>query len=268
MALPLAIGVDTLGQPVVADLATMPHMLVAGEEGEGKTVLLNAMLAGLLLCRRPAELKLLLVDPKGDSMGRCKGESHLARPVALTAEDAASALAWAVQEMTERYEAMSSLGVKNIAAWNERIKAEAGREPMPYLVIVIDEIAELMLQSRRDVEPSLLRLAQLGRACGIHFVVATRRPSVDVVTGVLKANLLCRACFKVAQPQDSMTAMDAPGAEKLLDRGDMLLLRNGGILERVHGAILKDAEVQALAGFWKRQCSPQEEAGPASSSAS
>ena len=162
---------------------------------------------------------------------------------------------------------MSRLKVKNIASWNEKIQAEAGDgaseaaglEPMPHLVVVIDEIAEIMLAHRRDVEPSLLRLAQLGRACGIHFVVATRRPTVDVVTGVLKANLLCRACFRVAQTQDSMSALEAPGAEKLLGKGDMLLLRSGGVLERVHGALLKDAEVQALTGFWKRQRQPQEQ---------
>ena len=274
MALPLAIGVDPLGQPVVSDLAQMPHMLVAGGEGEGKTALLSALLAGLLLCRRPDELRLLLIAPKRDALSRFEGVPHLSRPVAQAPEQAADALAWAVQEMTERYSAMSRLKVKNIASWNEKIQAEAGDgaseaaglEPMPHLLVVIDEIAEIMLAHRRDVEPSLLRLAQLGRACGIHFVVAARRPTVDVVTGVLKANLLCRACFRVAQTQDSMSALEAPGAEKLLGKGDMLLLRSGGVLERVHGALLKDAEVQALTGFWKRQRQPQEQEQDGSSS--
>ncbi|MBR4746647.1 MAG: DNA translocase FtsK [Desulfovibrio sp.] len=267
MALPLIIGKDPTGKPFVADLAKMPHLLVAGATGQGKSVCLNAMLSSLILRKLPTELKLVLVDPKRVEMGIYEDESHLIHPVVKEVEDARNALQWAVHEMTERYTRMSRLGVRNIIGYNEKLKLLgdtlppdlADLEPMPYIVIVIDELADLMMQCRKEVEPSIIRLAQLARAAGIHLIIATQRPSVDVVTGLIKANFPCRICFKVSQRQDSMTTLNAPGAEKLLGNGDMFYMPNGGSLQRLHGPFLKDAEVQELVSFWKRQYKPQYE---------
>ncbi|MBR6467942.1 MAG: DNA translocase FtsK, partial [Desulfovibrio sp.] len=262
MALPLIIGKDPTGKPFVADLAKMPHLLVAGATGQGKSVCLNAMLSSLILRKLPTELKLVLVDPKRVEMGIYEDESHLIHPVVKEVEDARNALQWAVHEMTERYTRMSRLGVRNIIGYNEKLKLLgdtlppdlADLEPMPYIVIVIDELADLMMQCRKEVEPSIIRLAQLARACGIHLIIATQRPSVDVVTGLIKANFPCRICFKVSQRQDSMTTLNAPGAEKLLGMGDMLYMPSDGSLQRLHGPFLEDADVQKLVSFWQRQC--------------
>ena len=267
MALPLIIGKDPTGKPFVADLAKMPHLLVAGATGQGKSVCLNAMLSSLILRKLPTELKLVLVDPKRVEMGIYEDESHLIHPVVKEVEDARNALQWAVHEMTERYTRMSRLGVRNIIGYNEKLKLLGGTlppdladlEPMPYIVVVIDELADLMMQCRKEVEPSIIRLAQLARAAGLHLIIATQRPSVDVVTGLIKANFPCRICFKVSQRQDSMTTLNAPGAEKLLGNGDMFYMPNGGNLQRLHGPFLKDAEVQELVAFWKRQYKPQYE---------
>ncbi|HIW01376.1 MAG TPA: DNA translocase FtsK 4TM domain-containing protein [Candidatus Desulfovibrio intestinipullorum] len=263
-ALPLIVGRDTTGKPYVGDLARMPHLLVAGATGQGKSVCLNAMLTSLLLRKSPDELKLLLVDPKRVEMGIYEDESHLVHPVVKEVSDAKNALLWAVHEMDQRYSQMSRLYTKNIAGYNAKLASYKGNlppdladlVPMPYIVIVIDELADLMLQARKDVEPCIIRLAQLARACGIHMIIATQRPSVDVVTGLIKANFPCRICFRVSSRQDSITTLGSAGAEKLLGNGDMFYNPNGGHLTRLHGPYLKDEEVQAVVDFWKKQVRP------------
>ncbi len=265
MALPLIVGKDTTGRPYIADLAKMPHLLVAGATGQGKSVCLNAMLTSLLLDKTPDELKLLLVDPKRVEMGMYEDESHLVHPVVKEVQDAKNALNWAVHEMDERYTRMSRLNTKNITGYNQRLASLQGKlppdladlEPMPYIAIVIDELADLMLQCRKDVEPCIIRLAQLARACGIHMIIATQRPSVDVVTGLIKANFPCRICFRVSSRQDSMTTLGTSGAEKLLGNGDMFYNPNGGQLTRLHGPFLRDEEVQAVVDYWKKQAKPE-----------
>ena len=265
MALPLIVGKDTTGRPYIADLAKMPHLLVAGATGQGKSVCLNAMLTSLLLEKTPDELKLLLVDPKRVEMGMYEDESHLVQPVVKEVQDAKNALNWAVHEMDERYTRMSRLNTKNITGYNQRLASLQGKlppdladlEPMPYIAIVIDELADLMLQCRKDVEPCIIRLAQLARACGIHMIIATQRPSVDVVTGLIKANFPCRICFRVSSRQDSMTTLGTSGAEKLLGNGDMFYNPNGGQLTRLHGPFLRDEEVQAVVDYWKKQAKPE-----------
>ncbi len=265
MALPLIVGKDTTGRPYIADLAKMPHLLVAGATGQGKSVCLNAMLTSLLLEKTPDELKLLLVDPKRVEMGMYEDESHLVHPVVKEVQDAKNALNWAVHEMDERYTRMSRLNTKNITGYNRRLASLQGKlppdledlEPMPYIAIVIDELADLMLQCRKDVEPCIIRLAQLARACGIHMIIATQRPSVDVVTGLIKANFPCRICFRVSSRQDSMTTLGTSGAEKLLGNGDMFYNPNGGQLTRLHGPFLRDEEVQAVVDYWKKQAKPE-----------
>ena len=265
MALPLIVGKDTTGRPYIADLAKMPHLLVAGATGQGKSVCLNAMLTSLLLEKTPDELKLLLVDPKRVEMGMYEDESHLVHPVVKEVQDAKNALNWAVHEMDERYTRMSRLNTKNITSYNQRLASLQGKlppdladlEPMPYIAIVIDELADLMLQCRKDVEPCIIRLAQLARACGIHMIIATQRPSVDVVTGLIKANFPCRICFRVSSRQDSMTTLGTSGAEKLLGNGDMFYNPNGGQLTRLHGPFLRDEEVQAVVDYWKKQAKPE-----------
>lgn len=265
MALPLIVGKDTTGRPYIADLAKMPHLLVAGATGQGKSVCLNAMLTSLLLEKTPDELKLLLVDPKRVEMGMYEDESHLVHPVVKEEQDAKNALNWAVHEMDERYTRMSRLNTKNITGYNQRLASLQGKlppdladlEPMPYIAIVIDELADLMLQCRKDVEPCIIRLAQLARACGIHMIIATQRPSVDVVTGLIKANFPCRICFRVSSRQDSMTTLGTSGAEKLLGNGDMFYNPNGGQLTRLHGPFLRDEEVQAVVDYWKKQAKPE-----------
>lgn len=264
-ALPLIVGKDTTGRPYIADLAKMPHLLVAGATGQGKSVCLNAMLTSLLLEKTPDELKLLLVDPKRVEMGMYEDESHLVHPVVKEVQDAKNALNWAVHEMDERYTRMSRLNTKNITGYNQRLASLQGKlppdledlEPMPYIAIVIDELADLMLQCRKDVEPCIIRLAQLARACGIHMIIATQRPSVDVVTGLIKANFPCRICFRVSSRQDSMTTLGTSGAEKLLGNGDMFYNPNGGQLTRLHGPFLRDEEVQAVVDYWKKQAKPE-----------
>ncbi len=262
--LPLIVGKDTTGKPFVADLAKMPHLLVAGATGQGKSVCLNAMLTSLLVRKTPNELKLLLVDPKRVEMGIYEHESHLIHPVVKEVEDAKNALVWAVQEMDQRYTQMSRLNTKNIEGYNAKLASYQGKlpadiadlAPMSYIVIVIDELADLMLQARKDVEPCIIRLAQLARASGIHMIIATQRPSVDVVTGLIKANFPCRICFRVSARQDSMTTLGQAGAEKLLGNGDMFYNPNGGQLVRLHGPYLRDEEVQSVVDFWKKQVKP------------
>ncbi len=262
--LTLALGKDIAGAPRVADLARMPHLLVAGATGAGKSVCINSILLSFLYKARPEELKLLLVDPKRIELSVYADLPHLVHPVVTDMSDAKSAMDWAVYEMERRYEAMARLGVRNIEGYNRKL-AELGKdrepeladlEPMPFLVLVIDELADLMLTAAKEVETSIVRLAQLARASGIHMILATQRPSVDVVTGLIKANFPSRISFQVTSRHDSRTILDTVGAEHLLGKGDMLFKAGGGRLERMHGAFVADEEVAGVVEFWKKQQAP------------
>ena len=260
----LAIGKDIHGRPQVADLARMPHLLVAGATGSGKSVCINGILLSILYKATPAEVKLLLVDPKRIELSVYNDLPHLVHPVVTETGIAKSALDWAVSEMDRRYEAMALLGVRNIAGYNEKLAKLGDKRPedlaslehMPYLVIIIDELADLMMTAGKEVEVSIVRLAQLARAAGIHMVLATQRPSVDVVTGLIKANFPTRIAFQVTSKHDSRTILDAVGAEYLLGRGDMLYKPSGGKTVRMHGAFVSDEETAAVVEFWKSKAAP------------
>ena len=265
--LTLALGVDISGEPRTADLARMPHLLVAGATGAGKSVCLNSLILSFLFKAQPDQVKLLLVDPKRIELSVYEDLPHLVHPVVTDMSQAKTALEWAVAEMDRRYEAMALIGVRNIAGYNAKLDALtdqdlktheswAGLEPLPYLVIVIDELADLMFTAAKEAEMLIVRLAQLARAAGIHMILATQRPSVDVVTGLIKANFPCRISFQVTSKFDSRTILDAVGAEYLLGKGDMLFKPSGGKLERMHGAFVSDADVNAVTAFWKAQAKP------------
>ena len=262
--LTMILGKDIAGHPVMADLTRMPHLLVAGATGAGKSVCLNSILVSLLYRAQPQDLRLLLIDPKRIEMAVYADEPHLVHPVVTEMADAKNALEWAVQEMENRYRAMARLGVRHVTAYNQKLATYrnelppdfADLERLPYLVIVIDELADLMMTAAREVETSVVRLAALARAAGIHMILATQRPSVDVVTGLIKTNFPCRISFQVTSSHDSRTILDQTGAEQLLGRGDMLFKPSGGKLQRLHGPFLADEEVQAVVTHWKRHLAP------------
>jgi S-DNA-T family DNA segregation ATPase FtsK/SpoIIIE len=244
------IGKDIAGKPVVADLAKMPHLLVAGQTGSGKSVMINTFITSLLYRNSPSDLKLILVDPKQVEMAPYKDLPHLLTPVINEPEKCISALKWAVAEMERRLRTMSEVGKRDIIGYNE-LKKEEG---MPYIVIVIDELADLMMMAARDVEALIVRLAQKARAAGIHLVLATQRPSVDVITGLIKANVPARIAFTVASQVDSRTIIDQMGAEKLLGRGDMLLLTSDMPKpKRVQAALIEDGETAKVTDFIREQ---------------
>ncbi len=263
-ALNMALGKNIAGIPFVADLSRMPHLLVAGATGAGKSVGLNSILLSLLYTTYPDEMQLLLIDPKRIEMAVYADLPHLVHPVVTDMQHAKTALEWAVHEMDERYAAMARLGVRNIEGYNQKLKSYKGAlppnisdlSPLPYLVVIIDELADLMLTAAREVETSIVRLAQLARAAGIHMILATQRPSVDVVTGLIKANFPCRISFQVTSKHDSRTILDTVGAEHLLGKGDMLFKPSGGKLMRLHGPFVPDEEVQAVVDHWKKQLPP------------
>lgn len=263
--LTLAIGKDIQGVPFSADLAKMPHLLVAGATGAGKSVCLNGMLMSFLYKASPDQVKLLLIDPKRIELAVYADLPHLVHPVVTDMAMAKSALEWAVSEMDRRYENMARLGVRNIESYNEKLEKKGQSLPenlsdlemMPFLVIVVDELADLMMTAGKDVEFSIVRLAQLARASGIHIIIATQRPSVDVVTGLIKANFPTRISFQVTSKHDSRTILDMGGAEKLLGRGDMLYKPSGSKLRRLHGALVEDDEIQAVVDFWKERVPQQ-----------
>lgn len=262
--LTMILGKDIAGRPYIADLTRMPHLLVAGATGAGKSVCLNSILISLLYRTQPQEMQFLLIDPKRIEMAVYINEPHLVHPVVTDMNEAKNALDWAIHEMDRRYKALERFSVRNVAAFNQKLslyKNElppdcADLEKMPYLVIVIDELADLMLTAAREVETSIVRLAQLARAAGIHMILATQRPSVDVVTGLIKANFPCRISFQVTSKHDSRTILDQVGAEHLLGQGDMLFKPSSGRLQRLHGPFLRDDEVQAVVDYWKRHLPP------------
>jgi S-DNA-T family DNA segregation ATPase FtsK/SpoIIIE len=248
------IGKDIAGKPVVADLAKMPHLLVAGQTGSGKSVMINTLITSLLYHNSPSDLKLILVDPKQVEMAPYQDMPHLLTPVINEPEKCISALKWAVAEMERRLRTMAEVGKRNIGEYNT-LKQEAG---MPYIVVIIDELADLMMMAARDVEALIVRLAQKARAAGIHLVLATQRPSVDVITGLIKANVPARIAFTVASQVDSRTIIDQMGAEKLLGRGDMLFLTSDMPKpKRVQAALIEDDETAKVTGFIRDQRPPQ-----------
>jgi len=249
--LPLALGKDVTGGPVVSDLTAMPHLLVAGATGTGKSVGLNAMLCSILYRMTPAEVRFLLIDPKRLELSIYEGIPHLLAPVVTDAKEAAARLRWIVGKMDERYKLLQGKQVRNIEGYNKAVESS---ERLPYWLVIIDELADLMLVSAGDVQTALVRLAQIARAVGIHLIVATQRPSVDVVTGLIKANFPTRIAFQMASKVDSRTVLDANGAEQLLGRGDMIFVPPGANkLTRVHGAWVSDEEVKAICEFLRKQ---------------
>src|SRR5882724_1449802 len=249
--LPLALGKDTTGNPVVSDLTSMPHLLIAGSTGSGKSVGLNTMICSLLYKATPADVRFLLIDPKRLELGIYEQIPHLLAPVVTDAKEASARLKWIVGKMDERYKQLQAKAVRNIEGYNKEVPAD---EKLPYWVVVVDELADLMMVSAGEVQNSLVRLAQIARAVGIHLIVATQRPSVDVVTGLIKANFPTRIAFQVASKVDSRTVLDANGAEQLLGRGDMIFVPPGANKQmRVHGAWVGDDEVRAICDFLRRQ---------------
>ncbi|MEE4204839.1 MAG: DNA translocase FtsK 4TM domain-containing protein [Erythrobacter sp.] len=283
--LPIILGKDIAGEPIIADLAAMPHLLVAGTTGSGKSVGLNCILLSLLYTFTPAECRLILIDPKVLELKSYDDIPHLLSPVVTEPHKSVRALKWAVEEMERRYRMMSSINSRNINSFNDKVRAAIAKgkplgrrvqagfdpetgdeiyeeeqldyEPLPQIVLIVDELADLMVTVGKEIEVLIQRLSQKSRAAGIHLIMATQRPSVDVITGVIKANLPTRISFKVTSRIDSRTILGEQGAEQLLGKGDMLYKPNTGAMVRVHGPFVSDEEVERVADFWRAQGSPQ-----------
>ncbi|MGD0194837.1 MAG: DNA translocase FtsK 4TM domain-containing protein [Candidatus Dormibacteria bacterium] len=254
--LSVALGADVSGHPVIGDLTRMPHLLIAGATGSGKSVCINAVLGGFLLQATPAQLKMILIDPKRVELSNFADLPHLLVPVVVEPEAAVASLRWAVKEMEERYKLFASHAARNIVAFNEKAPG-LGVAPLPYIVIVIDELADLMMVAAGEIEDLICRIAQLARAVGLHLIVATQRPSADIITGLIKANIPSRVAFAVSSGVDSRVILDEMGAEKLLGRGDMLYLPiDEGKPRRLQGAFVSDRELDTLIGHWKLQGKP------------
>jgi len=261
--LPIVIGRTVSGAPYVSDIAKMPHMLIAGQTGSGKSVAINSFIASLLMTRTPAELRMIMIDPKKVELSYYQGIPHLIAPVVTESKEAVKALSWGIGEMDRRYRLLAKVGARNIEKFNEDIQAgkikdeflkECDNKPLPYVVIIVDELADLMLTAAKDVETCIQRIAQLARAVGLHLIVATQRPSVDIITGPIKANLTSRMAFRTIQSTDSRTILGYAGAEKLLGQGDMLFLRSGAPdIERFHGAFISEEEVELVVRAAKQE---------------
>ena len=250
--LALALGKNVGGEAVIADVAKMPHVLIAGSTGSGKSVCINTLITSILYKAKPNEVKLLMVDPKVVELSVYNGIPHLLIPVVTDPKKAAGALAWAVQEMVNRYSLFANKGVRDIKGYNAAIEKEGGTGKLPQIVIIIDELADLMMVAAKDVEDAICRLAQMARAAGMHLVIATQRPSVDVITGIIKANIPSRIAFAVSSQVDSRTILDTVGAEKLLGKGDMLFYPSGASKPtRVQGSFVSDGEVEKIVDFLK-----------------
>ncbi|HTM80127.1 DNA translocase FtsK [Asticcacaulis sp.] len=281
--LPMALGESIGGEPYITDLAKMPHLLIAGTTGSGKSVGVNAMILSILYRLDPDQCKFIMIDPKMLELSVYDGIPHLLAPVVTDPKKAVVALKWTVKEMEDRYRRMSKIGVRNVASFNERARATAAEgknfvrkvqtgfdetgqpiyefdemvpEPMPYIVVIIDEVADLMMVAGKDIEGAVQRLAQMARAAGIHLIMATQRPSVDVITGTIKANFPTRISFQVTSKIDSRTILGEQGAEQLLGQGDMLYMAGGGRITRLHGPFVSDEEVEAVAQYLRDQGTP------------
>ncbi len=283
--LPLVLGKDIAGQPIIADMARMPHLLIAGTTGSGKSVAINTMILSLLYRLPPQKCRFIMIDPKMLELSVYEGIPHLLAPVVTEPKKAIMALRWTVREMEERYRAMSKVGVRNIDGYNMRLRdavkngenlmrtvqtgfdRETGKpiyeeQPLdttelPYIVVIVDEMADLMIVAGKEIETAVQRLAQMARAAGIHILMATQRPSVDVITGTIKANFPTRISFQVTSKIDSRTILGEQGAEQLLGQGDMLYMAGGGRIVRVHGPFVRDDEVEAIVKFLKKQGAPE-----------
>jgi S-DNA-T family DNA segregation ATPase FtsK/SpoIIIE len=283
-ALPIILGKNISGEPIIADLAPMPHLLIAGTTGSGKSVGLNCMILSLLYRMTPDDLRLIMIDPKMLELSTYDDIPHLLSPVVTEPAKAIRALKWAVEQMEDRYRMMASISVRNLANYNEKVRAAKAKgkplgrrvqigynpengqpiyeeeqldyQPLPQIVVVVDELADLMMTAGKEVEFLIQRLAQKARAAGIHLILATQRPSVDVITGVIKANLPTRISFFVTSKIDSRTILGEQGAEQLLGKGDMLYMAGGKGLTRVHGPFVSDDEVRAVADHWRAQGKP------------
>jgi S-DNA-T family DNA segregation ATPase FtsK/SpoIIIE len=283
--LPMCLGKTIGGEAVIVDLARMPHLLVAGTTGSGKSVSVNTMILSLLYWHKPEACRIILIDPKMLELSVYDGIPHLLTPVVTDPKKAVTALRWTVREMEERYQKMAKLGVRNIDGYNARLKqaekdgepltriVQTGfdkatgqaifeeevldLEPMPFIVVVVDEMADLMMVAGKDIEGAIQRLAQMARAAGIHLIMATQRPSVDVITGTIKANFPTRVSFQVTSRVDSRTILGEMGAEQLLGMGDMLFMAGGGRIQRVHGPFVSDEEVEDVVAHLKRQGAPE-----------
>ncbi len=267
--LEVGIGRDIAGRPVLANLATMPHILIAGATGAGKSSCINSLLTSILVRSTPDQVRLILVDPKRVELGQYNGLPHLLTGVVTNPKKAANALAWAVHEMERRYDLLAEVGVRDVTGYNAAYDRgdlsgppELGAEPasyerLPFILVVIDELNDLMMVAARDVEESIVRIAQMARAVGIHLVIATQRPSVDVITGVIKANVPSRLAFAVSSLADSRVILDQPGAERLIGKGDMLLLSaSSSVARRIQGAWVDEDEVRKVVAHWRRQSEP------------
>lgn len=256
--LKLCLGQDVSGHPAIADLTAMPHMLIAGTTGSGKSVCINAVIAALLLQHTPASLRFLMIDPKRVELTGYDGIPHLLSKVVVEMERVTNTLQWVLGEMDGRYRRFSEARAIHIRDYNENVAPRLGVKPLPYIVVVIDELADLMMMSAHETERSLCRIAQMARATGIHLIIATQRPSVDVVTGLIKANFPARIAFNVASTVDSRVILDMPGAEQLLGRGDMLFLPpDAPTPMRLQGAFVSDEELRQLVQYWKAQSRPE-----------
>ena len=283
--LSLALGKDIAGAPIIADLSRMPHLLIAGTTGSGKSVAVNTMILSLLYRLRPDQCKFILIDPKMLELSAYDGIPHLLTPVVTDPGKAVVALKWTVREMETRYRDLSKLGVRNITSYNRRLSEAAAKgevlkrtvqtgfdsetgepifedqplevEPLPHIVVVVDEMADLMLLAGKEIEGAVQRLSQMARAAGIHLIMATQRPSVDVITGTIKANFPTRISFQVTSKIDSRTILGEQGAEQLLGSGDMLYMASGGRLMRVHGPNVLEEEVDRVVAFLKEEGSPE-----------
>jgi len=283
--LTLILGKEIGGQPIVTDLARMPHLLVAGTTGSGKSVAINTMILSLLYRLPPENCRMIMIDPKMLELSIYDGIPHLLSPVVTDPKQAVVALKWAVREMEDRYRAMSKMGVRNIEGYNQRLReakskgenlmrrVQTGFDPdtgkpvfedqpldlteLPYIVVVVDEMADLMMVAGKDIEGAIQRLAQMARAAGIHLIMATQRPSVDVITGTIKANFPTRISFQVTSKIDSRTILGEGGAEQLLGQGDMLFMAGGGRITRVHGPFVADSEVEAVVNHLRAQGEPE-----------
>jgi S-DNA-T family DNA segregation ATPase FtsK/SpoIIIE len=281
----LALGKNIGGEPVFADLSRMPHLLIAGTTGSGKSVGINTMILSLLYRMPPEKCKLIMIDPKMLELSVYEGIPHLLAPVVTDPRKAVVALKWAVREMEDRYRKMSKLGVRNVDGYNARVQQNLAKglaitrkvqtgydpdsgqpifeeeeidlQPMPFIVVIIDEMADLMMVAGKDIEGAVQRLAQMARAAGIHVIMATQRPSVDVITGTIKANFPTRVSFQVTSKIDSRTILGEQGAEQLLGQGDMLYMAGGGRIIRLHGPFVSDEEVEKIVRFLKSQGAPE-----------
>ncbi len=255
--LTLALGTTIAGEPYVADLTKMPHLLVAGATGSGKSVSLNSMICSILFKATPGNVRFLMIDLKMLELSFYEGIPHLLLPVVTNSKNAKTALRWMTDEMERRYSMMAEKGVRSIEKYNQKMQKQEGGEPLPYIVVVIDELADLMMVSPKEVEEYIARLAQMARASGIHLILATQRPSVDVLTGIIKANFPARISCKVFSKVDSRTILDTNGAESLLGNGDMLFLSPGiGRLQRLHGPYVSEGEIKRIVEFLKQQGAP------------